>query len=146
MLNSAAPLKYGGVSRHGCRLPWKCDAAMRLFFALAVLMLAGCSLGTDPPPALGVAQPPDLSRLAGKIQGTFKTAKLTGNPRVSRPRRAPVTAFGDWIVCLRGDGEDTRVYALIISGDDIVDYRLALMIDQCASETFAPLTTAPLSK
>ena len=109
-------------------------------------MLAGCSLGTNPPPALDVAQPPDVYRLAGKIQGTFKNAKLTGNPLVSRPRRAPVTAFGDWIVCLRGDGEDTRVYALIISADDNVDYRLALMIDECASESFAPLPAAPLTK
>jgi hypothetical protein len=119
---------------------------MRPFFALAVLMLAGCSLGAEPPPALGVAQPPDLSRLATVIQGTFKAAKLAGYPRVSRPRRAPVTAFGDWIVCLRGDGEDARVYALIISGNDIVDYRLALTVDACANESFAPLPAATLIK
>jgi len=114
---------------------------MRPFFALVVLMLAGCSLGADRLP-LGVAQPPDLSRLAGKIQDTFKAAKLSGSPRVSRPRRAPVTAFGDWMVCLRSDGEDARVYALIISGNDIIDYRLALMVDECANESFAPLPAA----
>src|SRR5689334_7372445 len=95
-LNSAATT--GGVSRHGCRLPWKRDAAMRVLFVLAVLTLAGCSLGIEPPPALSVAEPPDLSRLAPKIQETFKGAKLPGSPRVSRLRRAPVTAFGDWIV------------------------------------------------
>jgi hypothetical protein len=119
---------------------------MRVLFVLAVLTLAGCSLGIEPSPALSVAEPPDLSRLAPKIQETFKGAKLLGSPRVSRLRRAPVTAFGDWIVCLRGDSDDARVYALIISGNDIVDYRLALMIDACANETFAPVPAAPLLK
>jgi hypothetical protein len=119
---------------------------MRRFFALSVLLLAGCSLGADPPPALGIAQPPDLAQLAAKIQETFRAAKLPGNPRVSRVRRAPVTAFGDWIVCLRSDAGDARVYALIISGNDIIEYRLALMIDECASESFAPLPAATPTK
>jgi hypothetical protein len=111
-------------------------------------MLAGCSLGADPltPPALSAAEAPDLSRLAGKIQDTFKAVKLSGYPRVSRPRRAPVTALGDWIVCLRSDAEDSRVYALLISGNEIADYRLALMVDECARESFGPLPQAPRIK
>jgi hypothetical protein len=126
---------------------------MRAFFALAglplaVLMLAGCSLGTDQltPPPLAAAEPPDLTRLAAKIQDTFKAMKLSGYPRVSRPRRAPISAFGDWIVCLRSDAENSGIYALFISGSEIVDYRLALMIDDCAKESFAPLPAAPLTK
>src|SRR5690242_14115063 len=110
-------------------------------------MLAGCSLGADPltPPPLGAGSPPDLASLAPKIRVTFSTAKLTGTPRVSRPRSAPVSALGDWIVCLRGD-EDSRVYAVIISGSEVVDSRLALMIDGCARESFVPLPNAPLVK
>jgi hypothetical protein len=119
---------------------------MRPTPVLAALVLAGCSLGADPlaPPPLGTESPPDLVRLAPKIQSTFGSAKLTGNPRVSRIRRAPVSALGDWIVCLRGsDPEDSRVYAVIMSGSEVVDYRLALMIDGCANESFGPLPGAP---
>jgi hypothetical protein len=84
---------------------------------ISILSLAGCSLGADPamPPRLETADAPNLSALAPKIQTAFKNAKLTGYPRVSPPRKAPVTALADWIVCLRSDAEnDPRVYALLI--------------------------------
>jgi hypothetical protein len=120
---------------------------MRPSSVLAGLLLAGCSLGGDAlAPPLGGGAPPDLARLAPKIQSTFSSAKLTGYPRVSRPRAAPVSALGDWIVCLRSDAVDSRVYAVIISGSDVVDYRLALQIDGCASESFAPLPNGTLVK
>ena len=119
---------------------------MRAFSVLACLMLAGCSLGADPlTPPLAAISPPDLARLAPKISDTFRSVKLTGNPRVSRLRNAPVSAFGDWIVCLRGD-DDSRVYAVLISGNEVVDFRLALIIDGCANESFTPLPGAPLVK
>jgi len=122
-------------------------AVLRSCAAFAGLWLTGCSLGADPP-ALSQAQfdglrIPDLAGLADKIQQTFKTVKLTGYPRVSQVRQAPVSAFGDWLVCLRSDAEnDPRVYALMIQNDEIVDYRLALVIDGCERERFAPLPTA----
>jgi hypothetical protein len=117
---------------------------MRLISALAALLLAGCSLGADPGPLAQLDSPnaPDMLALAGKIQTTFQNVKLTGYPRVSQLRRAPVSALGDWMVCLRSDAEsDPRVYALLIQNNDIVDYRLALIIDGCASERFEPLPT-----
>ncbi len=114
---------------------------MRFLPAFAGLLLAGCALGADPaPPAFDGVQVPDIAALATKIQDTFKLVKLTGYPRVSPVRKAPVSALGDWIVCLTSDSvSDARVYALIIQGKDIVDYRLALTIDGCANERFAPL-------
>jgi hypothetical protein len=117
---------------------------MRVIFALAGLLLAGCSLGADPGPLaqLDSVGAPDVVALAGKIQTTFQNVKLTGYPRVSQLRRAPVSALGDWMVCLRSDAEsDQRAYALLIQNGDIVDYRLALSIDGCANERFAPLPT-----
>jgi hypothetical protein len=115
---------------------------MRFFPTLAGLILAGCSLGADPAPItqLDAVNVPDVAALAAKIQGTFTSVKLTGYPRVSPVRQAPVSALGDWIVCLMSDVEsDPRIYALLIRNNDIVDYRLALMIDGCANERFAPL-------
>jgi hypothetical protein len=122
---------------------------MRIFFALAGLILAGCSLGADPG-SLTPLEPvnvPNTAALAGKIQATFQTVKLTGYPRISQVRPAPVSALGDWMVCLRSDAEgDPRVYALFIQNNDIVDYRLALIIDRCANERFAPMPTAQAVK
>jgi hypothetical protein len=117
---------------------------MRVIFALAGLLLAGCSLGADPGPLaqLDSVNAPDIVVLAGKIQTIFKAVKLTGYPRVSQIRRAPVTALGDWMVCLRSDAEgDPQAYTLLIQNGDIVDYRLALAIDGCANERFGPLPT-----
>jgi hypothetical protein len=122
---------------------------MRLSPVLAGLILAGCSLGADPAllPQLEGANLPNIAALAGKIQETFKSVKLTGYPRVSQARQAPVSALGDWIVCLRSDAEsDPRVYALLIQNNDIVDYRLALIIDGCANQSFAPLPSPKLIK
>jgi len=122
-------------------------AVMRLGVVFAGLGLAGCSLGVDPPAALqqqlGSLRIPDIAVLADKIQQTFRVVKLTGYPRVSQVRQAPVSALGDWLVCLRSDADnDPRIYALLIQNDDIVDYRLALGIDGCERERFGPLPTA----
>ena len=117
---------------------------MRVISALAGLLLAGCSLGADPGPLaqLDSINAPDMVVLAGKIQTIFKAVKLTGYPRVSQLRRPPVTALGDWMVCLRSDAEtDPQAYTLLIHNGDIVDYRLALAIDGCANERFGPLPT-----
>src|ERR1700738_2967443 len=115
---------------------------MRLFSAFAALALAGCSLGADPGPMaqLDSVNVPNIAALATKIQGTFQAVKIPGYPRVSQVRRAPVSALGDWIVCLGSNAEsDPRVYPLLIQNNEIVDYRLALIIDGCANERFEPL-------
>jgi hypothetical protein len=124
---------------------------MRLFPAFAGLsfvglFLAGCSLGADPAPMaeLDTVTVPNIVVLAPRIQGTFGAVKLTGSPRVSPARRAPVSALGDWIVCLRSDAEsEPRIYALIIQNNDIIDYRLALGIDGCANDRYEPLPSPP---
>ena len=119
---------------------------MRISPAFAGLVLAGCALGADPAPML---QPdtmtvPDIAPLAPRIQNTFNEAKLTGSPRVSSVRKAPVSALGDWAVCLRSDAPgDPRVYALFIQNNEIVDFRLALIVDGCANVSFDPLPSPP---
>jgi hypothetical protein len=120
---------------------------MRPFPAFAGLILAGCALGADPAPLapLDATNVPDMVALAPKIQDTFKSVKLVGYPRVSPARGAPISALGDWIVCLTSDADSDRVYALLIQNNAIVDYRLALMIDGCASERFEPLPSPKLA-
>jgi hypothetical protein len=111
---------------------------MRLLPALAGLILTGCALDPDGAP-LASASVPNVTALAPRIQETFRSAKLTGYPRVSPVRRAPVSALADWIVCMTSDIDGDRVYALLIQNDLIVDYRLALIVDGCASARFEPL-------
>ena len=115
---------------------------MRWSPAFAGLILTGCSLGADPAPLaqLDSVSVPNVAALAAKIQNTFKSVKLAGYPRVSPVRKAPVSALGDWIVCLGSDAEsDPRVYALLVQNNEIVDFRLALIIDGCAKERYEPL-------
>jgi hypothetical protein len=136
-----SPIVVGGPQRH--------DAVMRLFPVFASLLLAGCALGADPGALAQLDGPavPNVAALSGKVQDTFRLVKLTGYPRVSQIRRAPVSALGDWIMCLRSDAEsDPRTYALLIQNNDIVDYRLALVVDGCANERFEPLPTQKLVK
>jgi hypothetical protein len=133
-------------------LPWPdgalCLTVMHPRRALVVLIatapvLAGCAAGGGSalaPVGVGFTEPPDLAAMSDKVQTVFTTVKLTGYPRVSRVRPAPVTAPTDWMVCLRSDAEnDPRSYALFIRGNEVVDWRLALMIDQCATETYGAL-------
>ena len=152
-MGSILPLGSGGgaivdpsiVQGFGWR---KFAAVMRLFPAFAGIFLAGCSLGADPAvmAQLDTVTVPNIIVLAPKIQATFTAVKLTGYPRISPVRKAPVSALGDWIVCLRSDAEsDPRAYALIIQNNEIVDYRLAVIIDGCASERFEPLPSPPVS-
>jgi hypothetical protein len=111
-----------------------------------LLLLANCSLGGQAvaPPQLDTARVPDVAALGAKIQEIFKTGKLTGYPRVSPARPAPVNAVADWVICLRSDADnDPRIYALLIQNNEIVDYRLALAIDGCEREQYGPL---PLAK
>jgi hypothetical protein len=83
---------------------------------------------------------PNLATLADKIQDTFKLLKLTGYPRVSSVHPAPVTALADWEVCLRANDETNPLtYALFLQRNDVVDYRLALPIDQCSAGPFGAL-------
>jgi hypothetical protein len=118
--------------------------------AVAALALAACARGSDPPqlaqgdaPELAgtvAPNPPDMALLGPAITEAFKNAKFTGYPRVSSARPAPVSALGDWIVCLTSDAEsERRIYALFIRDNAIVDGRLAVVIDDCTEETFAPL-------
>ena len=111
---------------------------------LAAALLTGCSLGESgaPEPGFEVQGVPNPAAMPDKILDTFKSAKLTGHPQLSGVRRAPVTAPADWMICLRADvPSDPRVYAVFLRPGQVVDYRLALAVDQCAGESYAPLPT-----
>ena len=118
---------------------------MRFLPVFVGLFLAGCSLGeigSRSAPAGNSSAMPEFGPLAARVQEIFKTLKLPGAPKVSRVRNAHLLAPADWILCLKSDVEtDRHIYALFVRDNTIVDYRLAVLLDQCEHDQFEPLET-----
>ena len=115
------------------------------WLGLLAVGLAGCSW-LDSPRFPGLAgantssSAPEPRAIEQAVGTVVKTTKLSGDPQISPVRRANVTALADWIVCLRGDSRGAfQPYALFFRGDQLVDYRLAVLADDCALESYVPL-------
>ena len=112
------------------------------WLGLVGVALAGCSWLDSPrlqaPTANSNApEPRAIEKAVGSV---VTTTKLSGDPQVSPVRRANVTALADWIVCLRGDPRGAfQPYALFFRGDQLVDYRLAVLADDCGLESYLPV-------
>jgi hypothetical protein len=123
-----------------------------LVLILAALALGACSLGelgllTGPvtaPIELPVPDPtntPDQQKLLPRIQSLSKELRLSGEPEMSRLRRAPLIAPGDWMFCLRGMfNEKPGPYAVFLDKSAVVHYRAAVKLDECDQDIYEPLT------
>ena len=121
---------------------------MRLihFFAISAL-LSGCSILLDAElPTLPDPEPDstDLNVIFEKIAGIYPGLKLTGAPLISRVRKSESVSIANWVICLRNDAPadtatDARYYAVFIKKNEIVDYRLAVVLDRCEMQSFEPL-------
>jgi hypothetical protein len=116
---------------------------MRRLAAFSGVVLAGCSLAIEAPlpPASNVVEFPDPAPLAQKLGRVVKDAQFVGPIETSPIRKAPITVLADWMLCLRGSvaAGEPQVYAVFFENNEIVNYRLAILIDGCASERFEPL-------
>jgi hypothetical protein len=115
---------------------------MRRLAAFFGVVLAGCSLAIEAPspPVSDVVEFPDPAPLAQKLGRVVKDAQFVGSIEISPVRKAPVTVLADRMLCLRGSvAGDPQVYAVFFQNNEIVNYRLAILIDGCASERFEPL-------
>ena len=112
---------------------------------LAMLLLAaataGCSMGDIGSPQSPLSpNPPDLAAMTKAAMGIFVNLKLPGSPEISALRPAHPSSLADWMFCMRSDADDIpRDYALFVRNAQIVIYRLAVQIDACALETYAPV-------
>jgi len=117
--------------------------AVRCVILLAGLALCGCSTGDGaltPMETSFAPTAPDISLVAEKIQTLFKKWNLPGSPEVSAVRPAHAASPAKWVVCLKSDAsEQTNRYALFLQDSDIVASRIAVLIDQCAQDQYAPL-------
>src|ERR1700759_4174999 len=114
---------------------------MRLLAAaLLGLLLAGWSVGITESPnllPLDSMEMPNIGLLAQRLADIFKDAKLPGAPEVSPLRKAPMTVIADWMLCLRSNvPSSAQIYAVFVQKSNVIDYRLAVLIDECGNERY----------
>ena len=111
------------------------------WLGLVSVGLAACSWIDSPRfQAASNSNAPEPKAIEKAVGAVVSKTKLTGDPQISQVRRANVTALADWIVCLRGDSRGAfQPYALFFRGDQMVDYRLAVLADDCGLESYLPL-------
>jgi hypothetical protein len=121
------------VMRTSCRV--------LLCAALAGSVGACSGLGMMEPPPRIVSQPPSEAALEKSLVMVATTVKWAGIIEASPVRHAHLLAPGDWIVCAQSSVRDlSPPYAIFFNGDKLVDYRIAVEIDDCRRAPYAPAT------
>jgi hypothetical protein len=110
------------------------------WLGLLSLGLASCSWLDSPRLAAGPStSAPEPKAIEQAVDSVMRRTQLGGEPQISMVRRANITALADWIVCLRGHTSAFQSYALFFRGDKLVDYRLAVLADDCGLESYMPI-------
>jgi hypothetical protein len=104
-------------------------------------MLTACSWTGSLQPIADQPQstPPTEEAIGAAAKQVFTTVKLAGAPEISEVRRAMPSAPAEWLVCLRSNAPPFHVYALFFSSNQMADYRLAVLYDDCAREMYIPV-------
>jgi hypothetical protein len=109
------------------------------------LLLAGCSLGfvLDGSSQAPVAPSPDpdyKQLVADNIPLQFFGRPQPAAMQISALRPTAPLQQGDWMACLKGvdKGQDV-VYGVFLRNYEVVNFRLAVMIDHCENQVYGPL-------
>ena len=107
--------------------------------------VGGCSgLGMVDLPARIISPPPADLALAKGVFQVAKQVKWTGLPEASPVRHAHLLAPADWIVCAQSSARDlSPIYAVFFNGDKMVDFRIAVEVDDCRRVPYAPVAEPP---
>jgi hypothetical protein len=122
---------------------------LRYIVMTLACVLGGCSIGSDVFWSGPESEERDFSdtlaiyrRLVAEDSGKF--LKYPGGlvaPQISSLRRAHPISPGDWVACLKGDAEGvSRTHAVFFQKRKIVDVRIAVLVDECDTQSFEPLT------
>jgi len=119
-----------------CARRWRRAPAV----AVALLTVACSRLDYAGPSAYEPKSlPPTEQAIERGARDILQRVKLVGTPEVSELRKALPSAPADWLVCVRSSAPPFRPYAAFFKGDELVDYRLAVLYDDCAREMYVPL-------
>jgi hypothetical protein len=111
---------------------------------LLCVTVGGCvAIGPNPPPR-SVSQPPAEVALEQGVLAVARTVKWMGLVEASPVRQAHPLSPADWIVCAQSGARDlSPPYAMFFNGDQMVHFRIAVEIDDCGHEPYAPVATLP---
>ena len=110
---------------------------MRLPTAFMCLTLAACA--SPPPLSSTPPTPPSDAVVAAAVAAIFTASKLPGTPEVSPIRATALTEPGDWMLCMKSSAPDQpRRYAIFFEDNKHINNRIAVGIDHCDKETYAP--------
>jgi hypothetical protein len=119
----------------------KSDKIMRSIFTVFVsLFLSGCgtTLVASSPVVPNAIEWKELHQ---NIYSTFINLKMSGSPEISPLHKNDALGTpADSAICLRNSGgNNTKYVVFLISQDKIVDSRLAILLDRCNEQSYAPL-------
>src|SRR5919204_5850804 len=114
-------------------------------FLAICMILGGCAAteltqnSTSPPPAADLSQPNYHRIVAENINKIFPNPP-PGDLEISSLRPVDHIKGPAWLTCLRVDpGGNPQQYAIFIQNDSVIDWRVAVVIDQCHKEVYSPL-------
>ena len=116
--------------------------ALTIFLAILLAALTAACFGSLPDDAQITAAPTWPPANYRKIIRNSKIPDtLINGAQVSELRKAVAPQSGDWVACLKFDMKpDIGFFAVFIKGQEIIDFRRSVQIDQCEFADYSPLT------
>ena len=119
-----------------------------IFVGFAGLFLSGCGT-TLVASAPVVPDAIEWKAIQQNIYSAFISLKLSGSPEISPLHKNEALGTpAESAICLRNSGGgDTKYVVFLMSQNKIVDTRLAIELDRCNEQSYAPLAkpSAPKS-
>jgi hypothetical protein len=114
---------------------------MRLLYSVMALALTGCALETALLPGAD-----DLTRepsyrviVSNSIETIVGDPRKIGGTEISGVRRTDFLKGPAWLVCVKSNlYQQPKYYAAFIQNEKLVDSRLAVTLDQCEAQSYAP--------
>jgi hypothetical protein len=114
-------------------------------FVLALAAaLGGCAatevLQNSTTPLGDAPSEPNYRRIVSENLKKIFPTQPEGDPEISGLRPVQTVKGPAWLTCLRIDpGGNPQQYAIFIQDNTVVDWRVAVVIDQCHKEAYSPL-------
>jgi hypothetical protein len=116
---------------------------MRWSVVFTCLALAGCSWSEALPPLIP-STPQTAAAFQAIVERAAAEAKLPLPIEVSPIRAAHPISPAEWMICLKSSAPDqSRRYAVFMRNNEMVAFRLGVLIDECDHQTYQPFVKTP---